>query len=63
MEEIKAMMSSPEFNINQRSKAGKTGLMHAAKQGEKATVLQLVTDLMFQSLPVTIHQLVNGLVP
>lgn len=40
---IKAMMSSPEFNINQRSKAGKTGLMHAAKQGEKATVLQLVT--------------------
>ena len=37
------MLAAPGFDVNQRSKAGKTGLMHAAKEGEKETVLALVT--------------------
>ena len=36
------MMSTPGFDVNQRSKAGKTGLMHAAKEGNKETVLELL---------------------
>ena len=36
------MLNTPGFDVNQRSKAGKTGLMHAAKEGEKETVLALV---------------------
>lgn len=42
LEEIKAAMRASGFDVNQRSKAGKTGLMHAAKEGEKATVQELV---------------------